>query len=173
VDAIVLQQDGSSPPTGNSCVDGAPSAVAGLFRLRATASGQCLAVGGSTTVGGNPAWNTAMADDCVVAGEVWELIPDLAGLTAGSFEVRSTTILYNLDIRMAQTVDGTPAILYEPTSLANQRFYFRQRRASVFELAPGHVTTRCLSSSPPFPAITRCTPIATDQEWQLVAPDCD
>src|SRR5689334_4986344 len=101
VDAIVFEQDGSGPATGDPCTDGASSAGQGVFRLRASASGQCLAVGGSTTVGGNPAWSTAMVDDCA-AGEAWELIPDLAGLSAGAFEVRSTTLLLNLDILMAQ-----------------------------------------------------------------------
>jgi hypothetical protein len=178
VDAIVFVQDviipDSGMPMADPCVDGAPSAKAGSFRLRAMASGQCLGLGSSTTIGGTPAWTTAMADDCAVAGEVWELIADLTGQTAGSFEVRSSSLAYNLDIRMAMTADGTPAVLYGPTSLANQRFFFRMRRPGVFELAPGHVSASasCLSSTPPVPAIARCSMSAADQEWQLVPSTC-
>jgi hypothetical protein len=180
VDAILAKQDAIAPdsgmpPAGDICVDGAASAMAGQFRLRAAATGQCLAVGSTTTVGGNPAWATAMADDCAIAGEIWDLIADGTGITAGSYEVKSSTTDYALDIRMAATADGTPAILYTSTTNANQRFFFRKRRAGVFELAPGHVSAwaSCLSSAPPVPAIARCSSSATDQEWQLVPTDCE
>lgn len=175
VDAIVSEQDGSAP-TGDPCVDGAPAATSGLFRLRAVSGGQCLAVGVSTTIGGSPAWLTAMADDCAVAGELWQLIPDVMGLSAGSFELRSTSLPTpaSLDIRMGMTADGTSAVVFAPTTFDNQRFFFRARRDGVFELEPGHVMgrTSCLSGAPPFPAIFRCSSSDASQEWQLIPSDC-
>lgn len=174
VDAIVSELDGSAPMSGDSCTDGVSSVTAGQYRLRAVSSGQCLAVGGSTTVLGTPAWLTAMAEDCLVAGEVWQLTPVLSGQNAGSFEVRSTQFGDNLDIEMAQTADGTRVLLYEPLTLANQRFFFEPRRARVFEVAPAHVALRasCLSSAPPFPSIARCSEASSEQEWQLLPADC-
>jgi hypothetical protein len=175
VDAIVFEQDGAPPMTGDACIDGAPSAVAGLFRLRAAVGGQCLAVGGSTTIGGSPAWLTTMADDCAVAGEIWQLVPDVTGSSAGAFEARSTTLAVSLDIKMALTAEGTAAVLFASTSFANQRFFFSSRRAGVFELEPAHVTghASCLSNAPPFPAIYRCNASAADQDWQLIPSDCE
>jgi hypothetical protein len=184
VDAIVFAQDGSAPDTGSGtgtgtgtgtgdpCTDGVATAAAGEFRLRALPTGQCLAVGGSTTVLGNPAFDTAMADDCLVAGEVWQLIPSAS--LQGAFEVRSLQQAYNLDIEMAQTADGTPAILFSPTSLANQRFYFAARRTGVFALVPAHIRSpfSCVSSAPPFPAIFKCDVTLADQEWQLIPASC-
>jgi hypothetical protein len=115
-----------------------------------------------------------MADDCAVGGEVWQLISDLTGQNAGSFEVRSTTLPDSLDIRMGMMLDGTTAVLFARNSLPNQRFFFHSRRAAVFELEPAHVTghTSCLSSSAPSPAIYRCSASATDQDWQLIPSDC-
>lgn len=175
IDAIVFEQDGAPPTTGDACIDGASSAGAGLFRLRAALGGQCLAVGGSTTIGGSPAWLTTMADDCAVAGEIWQLVPDVAGSSAGSFEVRSTTLAVSLDIRMGLTAEGTTAVLFARTSLANQRFFFSSRRDGVFELEPAHVTghTSCLANSPPSPAIYRCSASAAEQGWQLIPSDCE
>jgi hypothetical protein len=115
-----------------------------------------------------------MADDCAVAGEIWQLVPDVTGSGIGSFEARSTTLAVSLDIKMGLVADGTAAVLFARTSLLNQRFFFQSRRAGVFELEPAHVTghTSCLSNSPPFPAIYRCSASAGDQEWQLIPSDC-
>lgn len=174
VDAILFAQDGSVPDsgTGDPCTDGVTAVMAGDYRLRAAATGQCLAVGGSTSVLGNPAFDTAMVDDCVAAGEVWQLIASASFL--GAFEVRSQQLSYNLDIEMAQTADGTPAILFSPTMLANQRFYFAVRRGGVFAMAPAHIRSpfSCVSSAPPFPAIFKCDMASADQEWQLIPASC-
>lgn len=169
VDAIVPEASGTDG--GDPCSEGVGLVTAGLFRLRSS-SNQCLSVGDPTTIVLSPAHETRMLDDCS-SGEIWELKPTTTMGVSG-YEIASTTVRENLDITMAQTEDGTPAITFAPNDLGNQNFAFRPRRPRVFEMAPANVIGQasCLSSAPPTPAIQRCNAAAIDQEWTLIAAEC-
>lgn len=154
---------------GSSCLP-APAPLAGTYRLRAAASGKCIAAGASTLVGNLPARLTVMVNDCSARGEVFQLIADSS---FDSFQLRSTTYSYNLDIEMVGTADGTRVILFSPNGFANQRFAFQMRRDRAFALIPSNADTSCVTEVNPQPEIFACKNELQTQEWELVPASCD
>ncbi|HET9929978.1 MAG TPA: RICIN domain-containing protein [Polyangiaceae bacterium] len=154
---------------GATCAP-APAALAGTYRLRAATSGKCVGVGMSTLVGSLPARLTVMVNDCSARGEIFQLIAD-SGF--GSFQLRSATTGYNLDIEMLGSSDGTRVILFSMNGLANQRFTFQTRRERVFALIPGNADSSCVTEVTPQPEIFACKNDLQTQEWELVPVNCD
>ncbi len=154
---------------GSNCAP-APAPLAGLYRLRAAASGKCIAGGTSTLVGNLPARLTVMVNDCSARGEVFQLIADSS---FDSFQLRSTTYSYNLDIEMVGTADGTRVILFSPNGFANQRFAFQMRRDRTFALIPSNADSSCVTEMNPQPEIFACKNELQTQEWELVPASCD
>jgi len=151
-----------------------PVAVAarGRYRLRARASSLCLWRGAETMVAEDVSatvtYEPALADCPRIPSNVWDLFP--LG-SSGAFWIQHALIGRNLDVEAARAVSGTRLVLWEPTPLDNQRFFFRPRGPGVFELAPAHVPTSCVTGDPEGVRIESCTRSSANQEWQLL-PDC-
>jgi hypothetical protein len=124
---------GSSPEASNPCDE--PST--GRFIL----SGQtgCLRRGAPTTVFGNPAFSTELSADCDSTLAQWDLTPAVAG----TFTLLNVASQWALDVRAAADIPGTAILLYEPTSLDNQRFWPHPRGSGSYELSPRHAPTLC------------------------------
>jgi len=127
---------GSSPQASVACDE--PSA--GRFTLSAETG--CVGRGAPTTVFGSPAFSTELSADCSSTLAQWDLIPAVAD----TFTLVNVASQWALDVRAAADVPGTAIILYEPTSLDNQRFSPVARGSGVYELSPRHAPTLCAES---------------------------
>jgi hypothetical protein len=117
------------------CTNGLSEVEAGFVRIRNVATNLCLAQGDATEVGGEPAYEAVLAECSGVASQLWQLrvaVPQ-------SYEVRNVAVAMNLDMQYAGTADGTPAVLFRPLLLDNQRFYFLSLPGSGFWMSPGNV----------------------------------
>lgn len=166
----VLDRAGAGGGGSGATCASAPAPLAGFYKIRATSSGKCLAIGASIVVGNLPGRLTAMVNDCTNQGEIFQLIPD-GGF--GSFNLRASSTNQNVDIEMVQTEDGTRVILFASNGLANQRFTFQMRRDRVFALVPGNASASCITEVQPQPEIFTCKSDQANQEWELVPASCD
>jgi hypothetical protein len=55
----------------------------------------------------------------------------------------------------------------------NQRFLFRPRATSAFEIAPLHVATSCLTSLDEHTEIWDCDELDPRQDWSLLVDVCE
>jgi hypothetical protein len=174
IDAILPQSTNGSAAgsagAATSCGIGIEAPGTGFFRLRSGASARCLASGDETTVRGVPAFDAVMTEDCSAAAQLWHLI-DLS--RTDGYWIRNVSTENNLDIETGDDTDGTAAVLFEPSLRENQRFLFRLRAASLFEIAPLHVSTSCLTAVRGGVEIWPCTPLDRDQEWSLLVDLCE
>ena len=142
IEAVVIDHGASNnaeeTPTssGEVCAKAAAPA-AGRFVLSVEAA--CLRRGAATSVFGNAAFFTELSADCTSDRAQWDLTPAVAG----TFTLRNVEDQLSLDVRAASDVPGTPIIVYDPNTLDNQRFWFRPRKDTRFELAPRHAPGLC------------------------------
>jgi hypothetical protein len=170
------------PPDSEGGVGGskecpAPVTVAwvGSFSIRSSVSQLCLHAGPETelpTPGPHEqAYSLELREAC--SNAEWELVA--ARAPVGSYIVRSQELVNrDLDIEFGATDSGTRAILYAPVAGSHQRFYFREREAPKFEIAPAHAASKCLSIADPTrgPEIAPCVASNDAQAWELVADPC-
>ncbi len=140
IDAITTADVSVAGAAAVDCAETLDAAVAGVVTIETSESGQCLAQGPSTMVANEPAFEVILAECNASLPQRWRLID--AGL--GSFELRNLASDDNLDIQFAATTDGTPAVLFEPHQLYNQRFLFGPRADGSVSLSPRHATLKCL-----------------------------
>jgi hypothetical protein len=140
IDAITTADVSAAGAAALDCAQTLDTALPGVVTIATRESGQCLAQGASTTVANEPAFEVILAECAASLPQRWRLID--AGL--GSFELRNLASDDNLDIQFAATTDGTPAVLFEPHQLYNQRFLFGPRADGSVSLSPRHATLMCL-----------------------------
>jgi hypothetical protein len=117
------------------CTSGLTEIEPGFVRIRNVATQLCLAQGDAIEVGGEPAYEAVLSECSGVASQLWQLrvaVPQ-------SYEVRNVAVAMNLDMQYAGTADGTPAVLFRPLLLDNQRFYFLGLPGGGFWMSPGNV----------------------------------
>jgi hypothetical protein len=139
-----------------------------VVQIRQQSSGRCLAQGAATTIGDNPAFEITLADCAAQAAQRFALMD--AG--PGIFEMRNVATNLNVDIQFAETADGTPAVLYAPHQLYNQRFRFISLSVGN-AIAPRHVMGKCLSERGTRVEIWPCTPGDATQRWEILVPLCE
>lgn len=162
---------GGAPAGGPSCEAGAGGDLGeGTYQLISHPTEQCLSVGAAISVVGNPAFEVNLTEDCTPdTTRTWQLVgPDLTG----RFQVRSAQVDFNLDIELASAVDGTRAILYEPHTLNNQRFFFRPIDDQLYSIAPGHEPTSCLTAAGTEAQIFPCAGDDENQVWEVPELGC-
>jgi hypothetical protein len=145
----------------------------GSFSIRSSASQLCLHGGPETPLATPGPHETAYALELTEAcsSAEWELVASRAPV--GSYIVRSQEIPdRDLDIEFGATDNGTPAILYAPVSGLHQRFYFRERMPSKFEIMPAHTTGKCLGDTADGLEISTCTSTNEAQAWELITDSC-
>jgi hypothetical protein len=116
----------------------------------------------------NPAFLAELSSDCSTPSAQWDLTPAVAG----TFTVRNVESELSLDVRTASDVPGTPFILYDPTTLDNQRFFARPRVANVYELAPRHASNLCAEVRGTGLEIWSCDPAEADQSFEFFRSTC-
>jgi len=115
-------------------------------------------------------WSATVTFDCDDGDSLWQLVRG----RSGSFEIRHTRWILNMEVLYAGTEVGTEVMVFPPNDFANQRFLFRERGEGVAEISPLHAPERCLSAS--FSGriqLAECEPDAPNQEWLIEAEDCD
>ena len=151
-----------------------------VYLIREAVGERCLRSGPETSVAGELAHTVVAATCNGSAREAWEL-----RASAGAYEIRNLAVAANLDIRLAATGDGTPAVLYVPHQLYNQRFFVRSGATLGTEappgesrlLAPRHVDTKCLTYVPGASGgdqvqVWPCDELRADQRWNLTPLVC-
>ncbi len=133
------------------CEHGLSEVVDGYVRIRNVATGLCLGQGAAIEVGGEPAYEVLLVE-CSGPSRLWMLTatgsePPGGGPGSPSYQVQNVPIEMNLDMQYAGTADGTPAVLFRPHQLDNQRFYFLPLPGGGFWMSPGNV---------PFGGVPKC-----------------
>jgi hypothetical protein len=116
-------------------LNGLDEVAPGFVRIRNVATDLCLGQGDEIEVGGEPAYEVVLAECSGAASQLWQLrvaVPQ-------SYEVRNVAVEMKLDMQYAGTADGTPAVLFRPLPLDNQRFYFLALPGGGFWMSPGNV----------------------------------
>jgi hypothetical protein len=124
--------------------------------------------GEAITVFGDPAYSVELSADCSSTLAQWELTP----AEGGSLAVRNLESQLSLDVRAASDLPGTAVILYEPTTLDNQRFYAQERSVRGYALAPRHAPSLCVEVRGGGVEIWPCDSENTDQEFHFPVLGC-
>ncbi len=153
--------------SGCTATSGTAEVGPGLVRIRQRSSELCLGRAGPITIAGDPAFDVALAV-CSDDLQSWRLIAADFAL----FNARHVSTEYNLDIKFAATSDGTPAVLYPPHQLYNQRFAFDPRDDGALSIAPRNVPAKCLTQVGLEAQIFPCEPADPAQAWELLTVPC-
>lgn len=165
--AVVEDERLTSGSAGNASESsGCDEPLAGRFVLSGETG--CLRRGEPTTVFGNPAFTTELSVDCTTARAQWDLTPALGG----SFTLRNVDTELSLDVRTAAEAPGTPVILYEPTTLDNQRFWLRERTSKTFELSPRHAPLLCTEARGQDVEVWPCDAAEPGQSFRFARLNC-
>jgi len=132
-----------------------------------TASGLCVTTGDYAPLLGEDAFAVVLRACKGEVGQRWTL----EEMEYGAIVFTSEAVLLNLDVRFAASDDGTPAVLYTPHRLYNQRFVELSAEAGTFKLQPLHTPTKCLSERTSGLELWPCDPDGTDQVFEIIA--CD
>lgn len=143
--------------------------VAGTYYVQRATHERCLTAGAAGTLENAPMFELDVTTCAGSRAQTWRLTAQ----TSPSFTVNSVTSGFNLDIRFGGANSGTPALLFSPHQLDNQRFQFRPRRDRVFEVAPVHAPLQCLTDLGAEAQIWPCDPTDPRQDWQLLATTCE
>lgn len=152
-------------PAGDACessVDPTRTAI----QLRAS-SGLCVSVGGYAPLLGEEAFAVVLRECVGAVSQRWTL----EEMEYGSLVFSSENVQLNLDVRFAASEDGTPAVLYTPHRLYNQRFVPLSEEGGSFKLSPLHTPDKCMSERAAGLELWPCDPAATDQTFDIIT--CD
>lgn len=109
-----------------------------VVRIQAE-DGRCLSQGDSIILGSGMGHDV----DLVPCDESVEQRWTIEAESGGVWEIRNEASNMNLDVKFADTVDGTEFVLYTPHELYNQRFFPLPSPDGTFALAPRHVMGKC------------------------------
>lgn len=182
---------GGLEPLGVGICDAGPVPAPGSrYLIIARSTGACMTAGGVTKIEGALSMD-AMGNEVYldancsgVVEQMWELYPQpQGGLGSDTWyvEVRNQALDLNLDMEAAGVFDGTRALLYEPHTMENQRFYFDARGPDYYAIRPAHVANHCLQQMDDgqvkmygcegdFGLVDLAVQAA--QEWRLASEDC-
>lgn len=136
-----------------------------LIRLVATESGLCVSQGAPTVIGDSPAYEIELLACAVQTAQFWSLV----GTSGGLWQIYNEAAAMNLDVRFADTSDGTPLVLFDPHGLYNQRFYVIPASGDSFQLAPRHTTGKCLEVRDGELEIWPCSSSEPNQRFMQIA----
>src|SRR5690606_12626375 len=77
------------------------------IRLVATASGLCVSQGAPTVIGDSPAFEIDLSPCAAETAQFWTMV----GTSGGLWQIQNEDAAMNLDVRFADTTDGTPLVL--------------------------------------------------------------
>jgi hypothetical protein len=158
--------DINRPPPGDpTACEASRDAELELIRLVATASGLCVSQGAPTIIGDSPAFEIELATCEVETAQFWSLVASSGGL----WQIHNEAAAMNLDVRFADTTDGTPLVLFDPHGLYNQRFYVIPASGDSFQLAPRHTTGKCLEVRDGDLEIWPCSSSEPNQRFMQIA----
>jgi hypothetical protein len=129
---------------------------------------RCVRRGEAITVFGDPAYALELSADCGSSLAQWQLTP----AEGGSLTIRNLESQLSLDVRAASDLPGTPVILYEPTTLDNQRFVAQERSVRGYSLAPRHAPSLCVEARGGGLEIWPCDPQNANQEFHFPGLAC-
>lgn len=104
-----------------------------------TDSGACLTQGEATFLGTEEGYEVVLAPCNETVEQRWTIEAESGGV----WEIRSESSAMNLDVKFADTANGTDFVLYSPHSLYNQRYFPLPDAGGGFRLAPRHVEGKC------------------------------
>jgi len=153
-----------APPT-DDCVS-VVDPVRTTIQLKAP-SGLCVTAGSYAPLLGEVSYAVVMQECAGQLGQRWTL----EEMEYGALVFANEAVRLNLDVRFAASDDGTPAVLFTPHRLYNQRFVQLSGEGGTFKLSPLHTPEKCLSERGVGLELWPCEPTLTDQTFEIIA--CD